>query len=155
MLPEWHNVQRVLIIHTGTQVLQIIPALRILRQSLPDAQITLMTTLESSRMVQLPWVDNFLVYEGDFTSLNPKRELALVESLSHKAFDAAIIFTHGRESPYPLAYICYLAGIPIRLGQSQEFGGSVLSHWIKPEKLTTQPIDQHLFLLESAGFSKA
>ncbi|NJL22052.1 MAG: hypothetical protein HC895_16540 [Leptolyngbyaceae cyanobacterium SM1_3_5] len=47
-------------------------------------------------------------------------------------FDGAIVLTAPMQSPYPAAYRCYLAGIPIRVGQSIEFGGGVLSHCIEP-----------------------
>lgn len=152
---DWKKIQRVLVIKLGNSkdVLQTIPALQILRHSLPKAEITLMITPEGRQVAgQFP-LDHFLVDEmAELTSQNPEHEQVLIEKLSYSAFDAAIIFTNAQESPYPLAYICYLAGIPIRLGQSQEFGGSVLSQCIKPNQLYTHPVDQHLFLLESVGF---
>ena len=94
-----------------------------------------MTSSSNSQAGQLPWVDEVLVYDGTLFTSNAERELALIETLSRRAFDAAFIFTDDQESPYPLAYICYLAGIPIRLGRSQEFGGSVLSPAIAPPTL--------------------
>lgn len=151
MLPEiWQNVQRVLVIQLGglEDVVLIGPAIETLRRSLPNATITLM----SSDQVQLPDVEQVLVYESiDFTSCNAEAHLNLIQQLSRSAFDAAVIFTNAAESPYPLAYICYLAGIPIRLGQSQEFGGSVLSQWVTLKEPETS-LNPYLFLLESAGF---
>ncbi|MBE9159300.1 hypothetical protein IQ265_21055 [Nodosilinea sp. LEGE 06152] len=52
--------------------------------------------------------------------------------LRQQQFDAAVIFTAPGQSPYTLGYLCYLAGIPIRIGQSCEFGGQVLSHCSPP-----------------------
>lgn len=52
--------------------------------------------------------------------------------LRQQQFDAAVIFTAPGQSPYTLGYLCYLAGIPIRIGQSYEFGGQVLSHCSPP-----------------------
>lgn len=154
MLPDcWQNVRRLLVTQLGgiEDVTQTEPALRVLRQSLPDTNITLMTTPGCRQVaLQQSWVDEVLVHESGVTTSNPKREITLIETLRDRSFDAAIIFTN-EESPYPLAYICYLAGIPIRLGQSQEFGGGVLSQCVKPHS-DTNPINQHLFLLESAGF---
>ena len=34
--------------------------------------------------------------------------------------------------PWPAAYAAYLAGVGIRIGQSREFGGSLLTHWLLP-----------------------
>jgi len=58
---------------------------------------------------------------------DPSEEKELVEKLRQLDFDAAIILTNNDESPYPFAYLAYLAGIPIRIGRSREFGGGVLS----------------------------
>jgi ADP-heptose:LPS heptosyltransferase len=75
----------------------------------------------------------------------------LIEALSQRRFDAAIIFTSFLQSPYPPAYVCYLAGITVRAGQSQEFGGSLLTHWVRPLPDRTHQVDRNLFLLESLG----
>ncbi|MBV9384862.1 MAG: hypothetical protein JOZ78_00375 [Chroococcidiopsidaceae cyanobacterium CP_BM_ER_R8_30] len=130
----WQHVCKVIAIRLGSleEVTAIAPALQKLRQLLPYAVITLMTSQDSSQLAeQLPWINGFLVYEETLFTTNGERELTLIEMLSHQAFDAAVIFTNEQESPYPLAYICYLAGIPIRIGQSREFGGGVLSQWIR------------------------
>ncbi|MBE9020786.1 glycosyltransferase family 9 protein, partial [Chroococcidiopsidales cyanobacterium LEGE 13417] len=58
---------------------------------------------------------------------DPAKEKELVENLSQFDFEAAIILTKKNESPYPFAYLAYLAEIPIRMGRSREFGGSVIS----------------------------
>ncbi len=131
MLPDSWKKNQILVIHLCAleDVALISSALKELRQKQPFATITLMVSPSLSQSAShLPGVEQVLVCENtDFTSLNAERELALIELLSRSSFDAAIIFTKPGESPYPLAYICYLAGIPIRLGQSQEFGGNVLS----------------------------
>lgn len=150
MLPDWQNVQRLLIHSSKLEVMLISPALATLRQLLPSVAITLMVSPTLSELASQLIVDEILAHEGAGTNyLNAERELALIELLTSKSFDAAIIFTNVGESPYPLAYICYLAGIPIRLGQSLEFGGSILSQWVKSR---LDQVNPHLFLLESAGF---
>ncbi|MBE9167004.1 hypothetical protein IQ238_05455 [Pleurocapsales cyanobacterium LEGE 06147] len=101
----------------------------------------------------LPWVDRVFPYATSWQ--NPAREKELVEKLRQLAFDAAIIFTGTTESSYPLAYLCYLAGISIRVGQSREFGGGVLSHAIKPPLDDLSDRNPHLYLLDSAGFPTA
>ncbi|ARV59743.1 hypothetical protein BZZ01_14870 [Nostocales cyanobacterium HT-58-2] len=131
MLPNWQNVQRVLVMQLGTHqdILQTIPVVERLRQLLPDATITFMVPVKSRYIgLHLPWVDEVFVYEGAGTKfINPEHELTLISTLRQRAFDAAVICTQPGQSPYSLAYICYLAGIKIRIGQSQEFGGGVLS----------------------------
>jgi len=66
-------------------------------------------------------------------------------------FQAAIVFTRPGESPWLLAYTCYLAGVPLRAGQSVEFGGAVLSHPIRPPD---DGADRHLALVEALGLRK-
>lgn len=152
MLPDFTNVQRVLVMQLGSHqdLMQTILALQKLRQLVGDATITLMVSPCSSEIsIELPWVDEVFVYEGADTFVDAERELALIFKLRQGAFDAAIIFTNPGESPYPLAYICYLAGIPIRIGQSQEFGGGVLSEWLKLPPKDSYPVDKHFLLIES------
>ncbi len=131
MLLDNQEIKRVLAIKLGSQqdVMLTIAALQKLRDLFKNAVITLMS--QEKQDENIPWVDNILVYKNANSFKNPEYELALITKLREYAFDAAVIFTNPRESPYALAYICYLAGIPIRIGQSQEFGGGVLSQNIE------------------------
>jgi ADP-heptose:LPS heptosyltransferase len=151
MLPELQNLRRDLVMQVGSRqdLMLTIPALQKLRELLGDATITLMVSPCSSQIsIELPWVDEVFVYEGgERKFVDAERELALISKLRQGAFDAAVIFTNPGESPYLLAYICYLAGIPIRIGQSQEFGGGVLSEWVKLPPKDSHPVDKYLFLL--------
>ncbi|MBW4463225.1 MAG: hypothetical protein KME47_23735 [Nodosilinea sp. WJT8-NPBG4] len=69
--------------------------------------------------------------------------------LRQGGFDAAVILTAPGQSPYTLGYLCYLAGIPIRIGQSGEFGGQVLSQCVPSD----QNDDDLLALLRGSGRS--
>jgi ADP-heptose:LPS heptosyltransferase len=163
MLPEsWQRVRRLLVVRLDNvgDVVLLSPALRTLHQSLPQAAITLLASPAGSQVAPLlPWVDEVLVERvlwqelgGDPTP-DPERQLALVERLRAGRFDAAIIFTSFSQSPHPPAYVCYLAGIPLRLGQSKEFGGNVLSQWVRPRPDDTHQAERNLHLLEQAGFA--
>jgi hypothetical protein len=66
--------------------------------------------------------------------------------------NAAIFLMPKGRSPYVWAYRCYLAGVPIRMGLSQEFGGQVLSHEIAPPD---SGVDPHLYLLQASGWISA
>lgn len=163
MLPsEGENIQRILAIRLDNMgdIVMLSPALRTLRSNLPNVSITLMASPAGSQVAPLlPWVDDVLTSRvvwqdtSGTMPLNPMRETTLIEKIAKRQFNAAIIFTNFSQSPYPPAYLCYLAGIPIRIGQSKQFGGSVLSHWVKPLTNSTHQIDRNLFLLESAGFT--
>ena len=165
MLPSgWQGVRRILAIRLDNigDVVMLGPALRTLRQALPEAAITLLASPAGSQVAPLlPWVDEVLVERVVWQDaswsmpLDPARELVLVETIRARAFDAAVIFTSFSQSPYPPAYVCYLAGVPIRLGRSKEFGGSLLSQWVKSAPDETHQVDRNLGLLEAAGFVPA
>ena len=137
---NWQDVKR-LLVWLGNLDDEIQPALRLLRDSLPNASIVLLT---SSRAIKerLPLVNETLYYTSYWQQATAEK--TLIETLQTKQLNAAIIFTN--ESPYPFAYLCYLARIPIRIGLSAEFGGGVLSHPIQPPENSQ---NRYLYLLES------
>lgn len=121
-MSDWQSVRHLLAVHLDDAE-SIDPAMQLLRRSLPQAAITVITPDD-----RLP-------------DLQP-------------GFEAAMIFTAPGRSPYAIAYLCYLAGIPIRVGQSIEFGGGVLSHWVKPP-LRAVGAEYHLHLLRSVGLESS
>ena len=135
------------------------PALQAVRESLPRARLTLWASPGGAAAATLlPFVDDVLatkVIWQDLGSLplDAGRERSLVEELRHRSFDAALIFTSFAQSPYPPAYACYLAEIPLRAGQSKEFGGGLLTTWVRPLPDETHQVDRNLHLLEALGFA--
>ncbi|HEY7802510.1 MAG TPA: glycosyltransferase family 9 protein [Dehalococcoidia bacterium] len=163
MRPEgWEDIRRLLVVrldNIGDLVL-LSPALRTLREALPECEITLLATPAGSQVAPLlPWVDvvitRSVVWQdaSGTMPLDPAREAELIETLRDRRFDAACIFTSFSQSPYPPAYACYLAGLPVRIGQSKEFGGSVLSQWVRAVPDATHQAERNLHLLEAAGFT--
>lgn len=145
MLPSLQQIRQLLVC---SQDGGVIPTLSI-RQVLPEAVITLLVPNRTQAL--LPGVDQVLIHpeiDGAAAAVQD-----LIAAIQGHQFEAAIIFTGVSQSPYPLAYACYLAGIPLRIGQSAEFGGGVLSHWVKPPDQKLQ--DRNLFLLESVGLAIA
>jgi hypothetical protein len=101
----------------------LIQSLEKLRSAFPNYQLTLLTTLDDS-------LDENLVVQNVSNATWTFHQT--VDWLRQHSFDAALIFTPPTRSPYAMAYACYLAGIPIRLGQSCEFSGGILSTCIAP-----------------------
>jgi lipopolysaccharide heptosyltransferase II len=139
-------------------VVMLSPALRALREAHPAARITLMASPAGSQTAPLlPWVDEVLTWRTVWQDIAknvpvlPEREYELVDMLARRQFDAAFIFTSFSQSPYPPAYACYLAGIPMRAGQSNEFGGGLLSHWVKPPDNSAYQVERNLHLLRGVG----
>jgi ADP-heptose:LPS heptosyltransferase len=134
------------------------PALRAISESFPEARLTLMASPAGTQAASLlPWIDETFTWRAVWQDVSgqipqdPERELGLVQELQKKELDAAFIFTSFTQSPYPPAYICYLAGIPVRIGQSKEFGGSLLTHWKKPPSDDGHQVDRNLALLDIIG----
>lgn len=161
MLPEiWQGIQRLVLIESGdsetAEALNIV--LRQVRQALPMVKITVLFSAKLPEVnFCLPWVDAVWQHAGvDLAATtNPELMQDLVAKLRQGHFDAAIVFSPPAHSPYPLAYLCYLAGIPHRFGQSSEFGGAVLSHWVNPGSTARTIVEHYLFLLPSIGLLSA
>jgi lipopolysaccharide heptosyltransferase II len=134
------------------------PALRALRAAYPAAQITLMASPGGSQAAPLlPWIDQVFTWRASWQDIGPQArvdpdvERSLVAQLAEGQYAAAFIFTSFSQSPYPPAYACALAEIPIRVGQSREFGGTLLTHWVKPLPDSVHQVERNLHLLRAAG----
>lgn len=156
----WVGAERVLVARLDNlgDIAMLTPALRALRVALPDAEVTLLASPTGARMAPLlPWVNGVATEEVLWQSLapagppDPGREQALVSRLAAGRFDLALIFTSFSQSPLPAGYACVLAGIPVRVGQSKEFGGGVLSHELASPPDECHQVDRNLALLEGIG----
>lgn len=154
------EIERVLVVRLDNigDVIMLSPALRTLRFAFPRARITLLASPAGNQVApMLPWVDEVLtrrvVWQDASGAMpfDPAREMDLVEEIRARRFDAAFIFTSFSQSPWPPAYACYLAGVPLRYGQSKEFGGSLLTRWVKSVPDEVHQTERSLFLLESLG----
>lgn len=165
MRPEgWGHVKRLLAVRLDNigDVVMLGPALRTLHRALPGCDITLMASPAGTRVAPLlPWVDDVLTHRalwqdiGGAKQPDPAAEFGLVDRIRAGSYDAAAVFTSFSQSPFPPAYVAYLAGIPIRLGQSKEFGGAVLSHPVASPPDSVHQVDRNLHLIAAAGFQPA
>src|SRR5215210_6709613 len=134
------------------------PVLRALKENLPGASITLMASPGGKEAAPLlPWVDEVLSWRVLWQDLgglphDPARERELIETLREGSYDAAIILTSFKQTPHPAGYACYLAGIPLRLGESKEWGGGVLTDEVPSAPDDLHQVERNLRLIEHAGF---
>lgn len=158
MLPEsWQTVEQLLLLCTSTgqgESAALDSALQVIQQSLSATCITLLL-IESSNYRYATIATNLNDWIRQTIAISYDRDMTLIERMQEQSYDLAIVFTAPGQSPYALAYYCYLAGIPLRLGQSQEFGGGVLSHSVQPPIEATTLASYYLHLLKSIGFSLA
>jgi ADP-heptose:LPS heptosyltransferase len=155
----WQQVQNLLVMRLDNigDVIMTSPTLQALRQNLPTAKITLMTSPAGAATAPLlPWVDQVLSWRTLWQDLgrlafDPEREWQLIEMLRQHGFDAAIILTSFSQSPHPAALICTLAGIPLRVGESKE-QDYLLTDAIAPAPDYLHQVERNLRLIEAVGF---
>jgi len=161
---RWQKARRLLALRLDNlgDVIMIGPALRAVKEALPGSHLTLMVSQGSEGAAGLlPWADQILVWRSlwqdmDDLPFDPAREFGLIQTLQALRFDAAIIFTSFSQTPHVAAYACYLAGIPLRLGEPKNFGGAVLSDTpLAPTALEAHQVERNLRLVESVGFQPA
>jgi ADP-heptose:LPS heptosyltransferase len=160
---EREALRRILLVRLDNlgDVLLTTPAFRAVRQTLPEAHLALLAGPAGCEIGRLnPDIDETILYHAPNEDVyfrlpqDPGRELAAVEALRERNFDAAIIFTSYKQSALPAAYLCYLAGIPVRAAGSFEGPGSLLTHRHRYEE-TMPPKHETLRGLEltrSLGF---
>lgn len=160
--PEWLAAKRVLVIRLDNlgDVLVTTPAIHAIRQSLPDASITLLASRVGAQVGTLnPDIDDVIVYGAPWMDpwrelpLDPEREQRMIAELRARQFDAAVIFSSFRQSPLPTAYLCYLAGIPLRLAASIDGPGSLLTTRHKHPERMMHEVERGLDLVGAVGMS--
>jgi hypothetical protein len=155
---EWRAVRRLLFLYASEPQESLFDGLLIGRSLplvLPHTSIWLLNvqsqSYELSNLFE-PAVHQLKINLSDsWQSCDLQSYQQLLQYIKLLSFDAAIVLTIPNRSPFSLAYLCYLAGIPIRWGQSQEFGGRVLSHCIQPPQNSSSSTAYLLHLLQSAG----
>ena len=158
---EWLAARNILAIRPDNlgDVVMLGPALRAVKETSPEARITLLASTGGSVAAQLlPWVDDVIVWRTLWQDLghlafDPERELRLVQTLAERKFDAALIFTSFSQTPHIPGYVCYLAGIPLRAGESKEFGGAALTTDLKGAPDAMHQTERNLRLVEALGFT--
>ena len=156
----WAEARRLLVMRLDNigDVVMTGPVLRALKENLPEASITLMASPGGSKAASLlPWVDEVLTWRVLWQDLgglsfDPAREWGMIETLREGSYDAAIILTSFKQTPHAAGYACYLAGIPLRLGESKEWGGGILTDEAPPAPDELHQVERNLHLIEHAGF---
>ena len=159
MTGPWAEARRLLVMRLDNigDVVMTGPVLRALKENLPRVSITLMASPGGKEAAPLlPWVDEVFAWRVLWQDLgrlsfDPAREWELIEAL-RGCYDAAIILTSFKQTPHPAGYTCYLAGIPLRLGESKEWGGGVLTDEAPPAPDELHQVERNLRLIEHVGF---
>jgi ADP-heptose:LPS heptosyltransferase len=157
---EWRDARRVLAVRLDNlgDVLVTTPAIHAMRESLPDAAITLLASPVGAQAGRLnPDLADVVVYNAPWMDpwsrlpLDPAREMQAIAQLRAGRYDAAVIFSSFRQSPLPAAYLCYLAGIPLRLAASIDGPGSLLTTRHRHPERMMHEVERGLDLVAAVG----
>ncbi|HEX6543418.1 MAG TPA: glycosyltransferase family 9 protein [Ktedonobacterales bacterium] len=159
---RWATVKRVLAIRLDNlgDVLVTTPAIHAIRESLPDAHITLLASPVGAQVGRLdPDIDDVIVYEAPWMDpwqrlpQDSAREQRMIRQLRNGHFDGAIMFTSYHQSPLPAAYLAYLADIPLRVAASIDGPGSLLTTRHKHPDGLMHEVERGLDLVGTVGMS--
>ncbi|HEY4541849.1 MAG TPA: lipopolysaccharide heptosyltransferase II [Noviherbaspirillum sp.] len=156
----WQGARNILCIRLDYlgDVLMTTPAMRALKAT-PAHRITLLTSPGGAAVVPyLPEIDDTIVYAAPWLKhggpADPAADLAMIETLRSRSFDAAVIFTVYSQNPQPAALLCHLAGIPLRLAHCRENPYRLLTHWVRetePEQQVRHEVRRQLDLVATVG----
>jgi lipopolysaccharide heptosyltransferase II len=156
----WRHAERVLCVRLDNMgdVLMTTPALRALRRGAAGRRLTLLASRSGAAVAPfVPDVDEVIVFDAPWMKPRgsaPRQDLDLVAELRKRRFDAAVIFTVYSQSPLPAAYLCYLAGIPLRLAHCRENPYGLLTDWVpdpEPREHIRHEVRRQLDLAKTIG----
>ncbi len=160
--PRWQAARHILAVRLDNlgDVLVTTPAIHAIKTSLPDADITLLTSPVGAQVGRLnPDISEVIAYEAPWVDpwqtlpQDSQREQQMIALLRERRFDAAVIFTSYRQSSLPAAYLCYLADIPLRLAVSVDGSGSLLTTRCKPSERLMHEVESGLALVGAVGLT--
>ena len=160
----WSAVRNVLAVRLDAMgdVLMTTPAFRAIRESVPDARLTLLTSPGAVDVAAcIPELDAVIAHDVPWMKAtaprtDPGPDLAFIERLREARFDAAIVFTVHSQDPLPAALTCWLAGIPLRLAHCRDNPYQLLTDWVRdPEALEPQrhEVRRQLDLVATVGYT--
>jgi lipopolysaccharide heptosyltransferase II len=139
-------------------VLMTTPAIRALKESVPGRRVTLLTSASGAGAARLvPEIDAIIEFAAPWMKpapCGPAEDARLLRLLAEKKFDAAVVFTVYSQNPLPAAYLCWLAGIPLRLAHCHENPYHLLSDWVRdpePAAICRHEVRRQLDLVGAIG----
>lgn len=161
---RWSAARRILAVRLDNlgDVLVTTPAIHAVKAALPGVELTLLASPVGAQVGRLnPDIDSVIVYQAPWMDpwqrlpQDSDREQQMIATLRDCRFDGAIIFTSFRQSPLPAAYLCYLAGIPLRLAASIDGPGSLLTTRHKHTDRMMHEVERGLDLIGAIGLPPA
>lgn len=134
---DWGGFKHILCIRPDNlgDVLMTSPAIRALKESVPDRKITLLTSKAGKAIARyIPEIDEVIAFDIPWYKHEQRNSgpevLEIIERIKTEKFDAAIIFTVFSQNPLPTAMLCFMAGIPRMAGYCRENPYSLITDWL-------------------------
>jgi lipopolysaccharide heptosyltransferase II len=160
-MKRWAKAGKILCVRLDSlgDVLMCTPAIRALRDSRRGRSITLLTSPGGAQAVPfIPELDGVIEYQAPWmkssAAHDPTADIVFANQLAQQGFDAAVIFTSYSQSALPAAFLCYLAGIPLRIAHCRENPYQLLTDWVaesEPEPVVRHEVRRQLDLVAQAG----
>ena len=161
MTTAWKRARRILAVRLDSMgdVLMTTPAIRALGSR--GASVTLLTSPAGAAVARLvPEIDEVNVHEAPWmkatSAADPASDLAVIETLRERRFDAAAIFTVYSQNPLPAAMLCHLSGIPRVAAHCREKVYALLSDQLpetEPEGGIRHEVRRQLDLVATLGLT--
>lgn len=127
------DFKNILIVRTDRigDVVLTTPAIKAVRNNFPDAKITVLLSPVTLDLLQgVDFVDDFIVDDRQGVNSGNKGFLKLAQQLRSQNFDLAINYHTKKRTNL----LCFMAGIPYRLGYKNDKFGFLLSHPIEDNR---------------------
>jgi lipopolysaccharide heptosyltransferase II len=124
-------------------------------------RVTLLTSSSAATCAtHIPEVSDVIVYDSPWMKSSVLGSCAgtdryMLDLLSSRSFDAAVIFTVFSQSALPAALMCRLARIPLRLAFCRENPYQLLTDWVietEPEQGIRHEVERQLHLVAQVGW---
>lgn len=146
-----NGAKKILLIRTDRigELLLTSPAMRAIRHSFPNAEITIIVRPSSAGIVEgSPYIDSIIKFDVEGINSGFIGKLKFFGMIKKSRFDLAVIFNPSKF----FNILTFLAGIPIRVGYNRKLG-FLLSHRMEDRKYLCEKheIEYNLDLVRLVG----
>lgn len=145
-----NNKEKILIVDLSLigDVLMATPAIRALRNAFPNDEIHLLGVPRSLELlIDVPYIDKLIPFDKKGKDRPLSGYLRIARRLREKRYKRAFIL----HKSFASALVCFLAGIPERIGYSTDFRGFLLTHPYKADHGRIHIIRDKLDLVRKYG----
>lgn len=149
---ECKSRKNILIIKIGAigDVILAVPSLRTIRNSFPNAFISVLVDNESKRVLKrCPYIDDLIVYDRKGKDKGIRGLMEISGIIRRRIFDFSIDLQNNRFSHI----VAYLGAVPERFGYRNRKFGFLLNNGLRHLKIKAGPVEEQFRVLKRAGIN--